>query len=91
MIPGQSLGMPFIVSPNYIPQDPEFTRHYKPEHQGCPCNGVSIGKPTIYKVTSPIGTHDMDFQYVAVIQTLNHAKIINRSTRNATSKVRISQ
>jgi hypothetical protein len=42
MIPGQGWGMPFIVSPNYTPQDPEYTRHYKPEQQGCAdCNGVS--------------------------------------------------
>ena len=39
---GQGWGMDFIVSPNYIPQNPEYAQHYKPEQQGCAeCNGVS--------------------------------------------------
>lgn len=42
-IAGQGRGMPFIVSPNYIPQDPEYKRHYKPDQQGCAdCNGVKV-------------------------------------------------
>lgn len=40
---GQGWGMPFIVSPNYVPQDPEYVQHYKPEQQGCAdCNGVKV-------------------------------------------------
>lgn len=35
--------MPFIISPNYVPQDPEWEKHYKPEQQGCAeCNGVRV-------------------------------------------------
>jgi electron transfer flavoprotein alpha subunit len=42
-IAGQGWGMPFIVSPNYVPQDPEYTQHYKPEQQQCAdCNGVTV-------------------------------------------------
>lgn len=40
---GRGWGMPFIVSPNYVPQDLEWERHYKPEQQGCAdCNGVRV-------------------------------------------------
>ena len=40
---GRGWGMPFIVSPNYVPQDPEWEKHYKPEQQGCAdCNGVKV-------------------------------------------------
>ncbi len=40
---GRGWGMPFIVSPNYVPQDPEWEKHYKPELQGCAdCNGVAM-------------------------------------------------
>jgi len=42
-VAGQGWGMPFIVSPNYVPQDPEYTQHFKPEQQGCAeCGGVSV-------------------------------------------------
>lgn len=40
IVPGQGWGMPFIVRPTYVPQNPEYEKHYKPEQQGCAdCNG----------------------------------------------------
>jgi len=43
---GRGWGMPFIVGTNYVPQDPEWEKHYKPEQQGCgECNGVKVPPP----------------------------------------------
>lgn len=43
IVPGQGWGMPFIVRPGYVPQDPEYVKHYKPDQQGCAdCNGARV-------------------------------------------------
>ncbi len=93
--------MPFVVSPNYVPQDPEYAQHYKPDQQGCAeCNGVSYhqerktfsrqiltcnGLQTIESTkppdVPPVINREMDKQYLGIVPTLRHTRVINRSTR----------
>jgi hypothetical protein len=105
---GQGWGMPFVVSPNYVPEDPEYIQHYKPEQQGCAeCNGVNVpprqkffpreiltcdGLKVLQSTkppdVPPVTNREMDKQAgmgggVGIIPTLQHTRVISRSTRNS--------